>query len=840
MDNALQAAMLERAKREKARRISQSYERGFGAAVYDNLFGNPDDGVQSYGEQLGTWLNRAGETMTLGTVGDEASAAAGSLLPGRTYESELTRYRDNEDNMSTMGQLSADLTGSVVPALLGVGAVGSMASGIGGRMAAGAGLGAGAGAVQGFMDGEDGLSNRLVSGGIGGVVGGVLGGAMPVVAEAGRSGVRAVRDGLRNRAIGQSVGGKLGVSPEAGRVVSALVGSDDQAAMGEALRRAGPDAMLADASPAMGGVLDATMRTPVPGARVAQDRIASRAGQSYDNVMDAISPQQGPQQSVRGVMEGIRKGSAGARKTAYDAAYSKEVDWKSPAGEDLRRILDTMPKSVMDKARDLRGMDLRLSEVPDSAYPEFADSVVRTSGPKSAINAEKEAVESFFSERAGLTKDVGRMMKRPFTAGIKTKGGIDPRSPAAADLRHRGVTQQTAPGLFRNGGLRDLDNLDADELDPSLAFRKDGTGNYLDRDAAIEAIVRENSSEPVYTPDQEWMVRALDQMDEAVPEYEARKAALQRLDSAPDAPDAPGDAVPMRTVQDIDYIKRALDDVARGEKGMGMMGGQSALGRGAEMRARAVRDALSEAVPEYKNALDTASDAIGRSQAVQFGADLLNPKLTTDEALEKIATSTGGELAAMKEGVRGQLQEVIGNVKAVASDQNVDARQALDAYKRLSSPNAQRKMEALFGDNWPAISQELDRAGSALGLRARTASNSATAGRLFANDLVDGVTQPGALRQGKPLEAAKGMLGGITGASPEAVQALRDRTKSELADLLTRQGGVPAEAITSVVDALMRNPMSMNAGGNTALGLGLATSGAVPVATGSIAELLAN
>src|SRR5690606_447481 len=40
-------------------------ERGFGAALYDNIIGNPDDGVQSYGEQLGTWLNRAGESMTL-------------------------------------------------------------------------------------------------------------------------------------------------------------------------------------------------------------------------------------------------------------------------------------------------------------------------------------------------------------------------------------------------------------------------------------------------------------------------------------------------------------------------------------------------------------------------------------------------------------------------------------------------------------------------------------------------------------------------------------------------------------------------------------------------------
>lgn len=651
-----------------------SQERGFGAALYDNIIGNPDDGVQSYGEQLGTWLNRGGETMSLGTVGDETSAAMTGLLPGRTYEGELDRYRENEDNMSTMGRLSADLAGSVVPALLGVGAVGRMASGIGGRIASGAGLGAGAGAVQGFMEGEDGLSNRLVSGGIGAGVGGVLGGAMPVLAEAGRSGVRAIRDGVRNSRIGKQIGGNLGVSPEAGRVVSALIGSDDQAAMAESLRRAGPDAMLADASPAMSGVLDSAMRTPVPGARTAQDRIAARAGASYDNVVDAIAPQQGPQQSVRGVMEGIRKGSAPARKSAYEAAYSKPIDYSGAAGS---RLLDDISPRLPQEAVS------------------YANRLMRLGGEKSKqIMAE------------------------------------------VAD---------------------------------------DGTVTFT---------------------------------------------------NPPD-------------VRQWDYIKQALDQMAESGDGAGALGGQTRMGSAYQSLARDVRDSVAEAVPEYKTALSTASDAISQRNSVQFGADMLNPKITTDEAIERIASATGPEVAAMKEGVRGQLQEVIGNVKAVASDQNIDARQALDAYKRLSSPNSQRKMEALFGDDWDAISQALDQAGAALGLRARTAANSATAGRQFANELVEGVTEPGALRQGKPLDAAKGLIGGITGASPEAVRALRDRTKSELADVLTRQGGMPAKTVDEVVRVLMNNPMVMDAGSNTALGLGLAGTGAVPIATGSVADLLA-
>lgn len=655
---------------------AQPQERGTWDAIVDNVVGR-DDGVQSYGESLGTWLNRAGETMTFGLVGDEASAAvyapakrglAAAGIGGdadASYASELGRFRENEEGMSGAGRLSADFAGSVIPALLGVGALGQL-GGWGARMVAGGLGGAVAGGTQGFMEGEDGLGNRLGSMLMGAGVGGTIGTLMPAAAEAGRSGVRAVSNAMRNRAIGKSVGGSLGVSPETARVVSALVGSDDQSAMREALGRAGPDAMLADASPGIGVMLDRTLRSPGPGVRTAQERIGSRAGSAYTKVMDAISPQQGPKQSVRGSMDAIRTGTAAARKTAYDAAYSKPIDYSAGAGA---RLLDDISPRLPQEAVS------------------YANRLMRLNGEKS----------------------------RQIMANIADDGTVTFTRP----------------------------------------------------------------------PD----------------------------------------------VRQWDYIKQALDQMAESGDGAGALGGQTRMGMAYQNLAREVRDGVAEAVPEYRTALDTASDAISRRNAVKFGADLLSPRVTTDEALEAIAGATGPERSAMKDGLRGQLSEVIGNVKAVASDQNIDARQALDAYKRLSSPNAKLKMEALFGDDWQVISQELDRAGAALGLRARTSANSATAGRLFADEMINEVTEPSALRQGRPLEAAKEVIGGITGASPDAIKGLRDRTKSELAELLTRQGGAPDAAISEVVKALTANPMDFNAGANTSLGIGLAGSGAIPLLT---------
>lgn len=202
-DDPLKAALLERAKRELAKRQAQPQERGIGQRLYDNIIGDPNDGVQSTGEALGTWLNRAGESATLGVVGDEASAAAYGALPGRSYEGELDRFRQNEENMSTAGRLSADLVGAIIP---GAGIAGGVAraGGMGSRMLRGALGGIGAGATIGFAEGEGGGNERFSNALSGAGMGGLVGGAIPLVGGAVRSGLqsRAARNQISDAARG--------------------------------------------------------------------------------------------------------------------------------------------------------------------------------------------------------------------------------------------------------------------------------------------------------------------------------------------------------------------------------------------------------------------------------------------------------------------------------------------------------------------------------------------------------------------------------------------------------------------------------------------------------------
>lgn len=143
---------------------------------------------------MGTWLNRAGESMTLGLVGDEASARVYAALPGRTYEGELDRFRQNEANMSTAGRLTADLAGALIPGLGAAGLIGQ-ASSLPARAGLGALTGGASGATYGFMEGEGGVGERVQDAKSQGVLGALVGGAIPVVG----AGVRSVAKGRAGR-----------------------------------------------------------------------------------------------------------------------------------------------------------------------------------------------------------------------------------------------------------------------------------------------------------------------------------------------------------------------------------------------------------------------------------------------------------------------------------------------------------------------------------------------------------------------------------------------------------------------------------------------------------------
>lgn len=164
------------------------------------------DNANRKGEMMGSFLNKAGEAMTFGLVGDEASAAVESLLPGVTYDERLKHYRDAESKLEQDAPamaLAAELGGAMAAPLGALGAVGRGAS-LARKVGTSAGVSGLLGGLYGFMEGEGGAAERAnkaaregaMSAGIGALVPGV--GAM--VGKAANR--QAARSGFKRAAAG--------------------------------------------------------------------------------------------------------------------------------------------------------------------------------------------------------------------------------------------------------------------------------------------------------------------------------------------------------------------------------------------------------------------------------------------------------------------------------------------------------------------------------------------------------------------------------------------------------------------------------------------------------------
>lgn len=246
-------------------------------------------------------------------------------------------------------------------------------------------------------------------------------------------------------------------------------------------------------------------------------------------------------------------------------------------------------------------------------------------------------------------------------------------------------------------------------------------------------------------------------------------------------------------VRQIDYITRALNQAAESGEGAGALGGQTTIGRSYQNLSREIRDNLKDLVPEYGKALETAADPIRRSKAVELGSKLLSPSMTRDQVDEAVQGMTGPEKDALAQGVRSRLDDMMANVTRTVQDGDTSAREAIKAIKDLSSRANREKMTSAIGkQKADALFDELDRAATSFDLRASVAENSKTYARQATDRRIGELTGPGAIgkaAQGEPLQAGKRIVQALTGMTPERVRGKEDAIYSEIARLLTRQGG---------------------------------------------------
>ena len=260
-------------------------------------------------------------------------------------------------------------------------------------------------------------------------------------------------------------------------------------------------------------------------------------------------------------------------------------------------------------------------------------------------------------------------------------------------------------------------------------------------------------------------------------------------------------------VRQLDYITRAMGDVAEQQNAAGKLGGTTQLGRATANLQRDIRKVLKAEVPQYGAALDVAADAISRTRAVEAGADILKAGTTREAVVDALKGASRAERDAAKAGLRSAIDDTLARVNAVASDPNIEIREFQKLANNLRSRSMKDKMSILLGKaETDRLYKELDENVVSLELRAAIARNSATQQRQAIQGAVEDITAPGALSTlmaGEPINATKNVVQIVTGTTPEARTLRQMGIYDEIANTLVSLRGDQAKQALRLVERAM-------------------------------------
>jgi hypothetical protein len=255
-------------------------------------------------------------------------------------------------------------------------------------------------------------------------------------------------------------------------------------------------------------------------------------------------------------------------------------------------------------------------------------------------------------------------------------------------------------------------------------------------------------------------------------------------------------------VRQLDYITRGLNEVAEQADGQGKLGGTTATGRAYANLSREIRNDLKELVPEYATALDRAGTEIRKIKAEEFGTSLLSPSVTRDQVRDFVQDIPKAERDKLVQGARQHIDDAMARVTRTVQDGDIPARESIKALRDLSSRANREKLAMAIGEKEAnTLFSELDRVATSFDLRASVADNSKTYARQAMDQRVKDMTEPGAIAmaaQGKPVNSAQRIAQAITGQTPQKVRAKEDAIYSEIARILTRNGGAGQDIYNAV------------------------------------------
>ena len=262
----------------------------------------------------------------------------------------------------------------------------------------------------------------------------------------------------------------------------------------------------------------------------------------------------------------------------------------------------------------------------------------------------------------------------------------------------------------------------------------------------------------------------------------------------------------MPNVQQLDEIKKALQKIAYDNTDD--FGRLTGTGQRYARLAGELRDAVADAVPDYRTAVSIGGDKLAEERAFMLGRDLLSTRTEIEDiGFELGKKPSAAQVEAAKSGLRSYIAKVLGDVRAVPSDMNLDARQVVKAVTDMSSDNSRAKIRSLMGAEADALLKQVDEAAQSAVVRTALATNSKTAIRGSIKETVNELTTPGVLGQamaGDPINTSKAIIQAVTGQTEEFTAQQRQRIFEDIARALTEKKGKTALSALNYLEQAMR------------------------------------
>jgi hypothetical protein len=610
---------------------------------------------------MGT-LGTIGATAMSGVpfVGEYFDEAVGDGDPVRTEvaRQRMGQFAEANPKTALATKIAGGLSAAVPAAIAAAPGLATVApSSLAGQVLVGGGVGAGGGALEGAVSGygrgtdqQSRMEEAKRGAVIGGATGSVVGAATPLVVAGAKPAFRKVADALNlRRQTAQS-----GLSRPSRDILTRAMDADGSftGQGAQNIRRAGPDAMLADSGPNARAILDTAIQRSGRAGNVAREAVEGRATTANRQLTQAFDDTLGQPQGVRSAARGIAQGSSGARGAAYDAAYSQPINYADDAGRRIEDVLSRIPPRIQ----------------------------------KTAIDRANEAMTA--------------------------------------------------------GGRRNMQIFADIADDGTVAFRRPPN------------------------------------------------------------------------VEQLDMIKRELGNM--GAEAVDQFGRPKAEGRMLTGLARDLRDALGDAAPDYRVAVQLGGDKIAEDNALALGQKLLSRATTRETVAEMAQGMTDAQRRQAATGLRSTLDEQLAQVQRTVMDGNLDAREAVKAIKDLSSRANREKVALIVGDDAAAqLFDQIDRAAMSLDLRAGVTQNSKTYARQSIDEIIKDAsgsvldTVGPALDLSKPGQAVRMVAKAVLGKSDTARLEITDRTYEELARVLTQaRGGQAQQALQNLQVIAARSPQN--------------------------------